>query len=122
VLGEILRSHLFPKTSRKWKLYSGLFVLLKLKLVLPFPECTLVKSLREQNLSSAFCIVGKIVQQTKKEVSKPYTFPLPCTPTAFRLSFQLPPRIETCIYLASVLETNFVLQKKPLGSSTEYRI
>ena len=38
VLGETLRSHLFPETSRKWKLYSGLFVLLKLKPVLPFSE------------------------------------------------------------------------------------
>jgi len=35
VLGETLRSHLFPDTSRKRKLYSGLFVLLKLKLSLP---------------------------------------------------------------------------------------
>lgn len=34
VLGETLRSHLFPETSRKHKLYSGLFVLLKL--TLPF--------------------------------------------------------------------------------------
>lgn len=32
VLGETLRAHLFPETSRKRKLYSGLFVLLKLKL------------------------------------------------------------------------------------------
>jgi len=31
VLGETLRSYLFPDTSRKRKLYSGLFVLLKLK-------------------------------------------------------------------------------------------
>lgn len=35
VLGETLRSHVFPETSRKRKLYSGLFVLLKLKLSLP---------------------------------------------------------------------------------------
>lgn len=31
VLGETLRSHLFPQTHRKHKIYSGLFVLLKLK-------------------------------------------------------------------------------------------
>ena len=36
VLGETLRSQLFPETSRKYKLYSGLFVLLKLKLTLDF--------------------------------------------------------------------------------------
>jgi hypothetical protein len=42
VLRETLRSHLFPKTSRKWKLYSGLFVLLKLKPVLPFTDFKLV--------------------------------------------------------------------------------
>ena len=35
VLGETLRSQIFPETSRKRKLYSGLFVLLKLKLALP---------------------------------------------------------------------------------------
>lgn len=34
VLGETLRAHMFPETSRKRKLYSGLFVLLKLKLSL----------------------------------------------------------------------------------------
>lgn len=38
VLGETLRSHLFPETCRKRKLYSGLFVLLKLKLSLSHPE------------------------------------------------------------------------------------
>ena len=35
VLGETLRSQVFPETSRKRKLYSGLFLLLKLKLSLP---------------------------------------------------------------------------------------
>lgn len=35
VLGETLRSQLFPETSRKRKLYSGLFVLLKLHLSVP---------------------------------------------------------------------------------------
>jgi hypothetical protein len=38
VLGETLRSHLFTETSRKRKLYSGLFVLLKLKLAVDFME------------------------------------------------------------------------------------
>jgi len=36
VLGETLRSYLFPETSRKRKLYSGLFVVLKLKFSLPY--------------------------------------------------------------------------------------
>ena len=34
-LGESLRSSLFPEGTRKHKLYSGLFVLLKLKLTIP---------------------------------------------------------------------------------------
>jgi len=38
VLGNTLRSHIFPETSRKRKLYSGLFVLLKLKLTVDFLE------------------------------------------------------------------------------------
>jgi len=38
VLGETLRSPLFPETNRKRKLYSGLFVLLKLKLSLHYQE------------------------------------------------------------------------------------
>jgi len=38
VLGETLRSHIFPENSRKHKLYSGLFVLLKLKLTVDFLE------------------------------------------------------------------------------------
>lgn len=38
VLGEALRSHLFPEPHRKHKLYSGLFVLLKLKWSLPYPK------------------------------------------------------------------------------------
>jgi hypothetical protein len=38
VLGETLRPHLFPETSRKRELYSGLFVLLKLKLSLQYLE------------------------------------------------------------------------------------
>ncbi len=38
ILGDTLRSHVFPETSPKRKLFSGLFVLLKLKLTLPYPE------------------------------------------------------------------------------------
>lgn len=38
VVGETLRAHVFPETSRKRKLYSGFFVLLKLKLALPYSE------------------------------------------------------------------------------------
>ena len=38
VLGETLRSHIFPESSRKYKLYSGLFVLLKFKLTVAFLE------------------------------------------------------------------------------------
>lgn len=36
VLGESFRSYLFPETTRKHKLYSGLFLLLKLKFALSF--------------------------------------------------------------------------------------
>ena len=36
VLSETLRTHLFPETSQKHRLYSGLFVLLKLKLSLHY--------------------------------------------------------------------------------------
>ncbi len=42
ILGEALRSHLFPQTHRKHKIYSGLFVLLKLNLLLPYHEFKLV--------------------------------------------------------------------------------
>lgn len=38
VLGETLRIHVFPDTSRKRKLYSGLFVLLKLQFSLPHQQ------------------------------------------------------------------------------------
>lgn len=44
ILGETLRSHLFPEPHRKHKLYSGLFVLLKLKWTLPYPKFKLVLS------------------------------------------------------------------------------
>ena len=45
VLGETLRSQLFPETSRKCKLYSGLFVLLKLKLSLPYNDFRKIQTL-----------------------------------------------------------------------------
>jgi hypothetical protein len=38
VLGETLRTHLFAQTRRKWQAYSGVFVLLKLKLQLQRSE------------------------------------------------------------------------------------
>lgn len=37
-LGETLRETIFPKDSRKQKLYSGLFIFLKLKINLPPPD------------------------------------------------------------------------------------
>jgi len=52
VLGETLRSHLFPETSPKRKLFSGLFVLLKLKLALPYPEFRKITSLARQTFHS----------------------------------------------------------------------
>jgi hypothetical protein len=52
VLGETLPSHLFPETSRKWKLYSGLFVLLKLKCSLPYQEFRKISSLALQTFYS----------------------------------------------------------------------
>jgi len=52
VLGETLRSHMFPETSRKRKLYSGLFVLLKLKLSLPHHEFKQVAFLALQTFRS----------------------------------------------------------------------
>ena len=39
LLGETLRSFLFPVNDRKQRLYSGLFILLKFKLNLSPPEC-----------------------------------------------------------------------------------
>ena len=48
VLGETLRANLFPETSRKRNLYSGLFVLLKLKLSLPYQKFKQISSLALQ--------------------------------------------------------------------------
>lgn len=52
VLGETLRSHLFPETSRKRRLYSGLFVLLKLKLSLSYLQFRQITSLALQTFHS----------------------------------------------------------------------
>jgi hypothetical protein len=52
VLGETLRSHLFPETTRKRKLYSGLFVLLKLKLALNCLDFKQIHILALQSFSS----------------------------------------------------------------------
>jgi hypothetical protein len=52
VLGETLRSHLFSETSRKHKLYSGLFTLLKLKLSISYQEFSKVRSLALQTFHS----------------------------------------------------------------------
>ena len=54
VLGETLRTQLFPETSRKRKLYSGLFVLLKLKLSLPDQQ---LKSLHAFTLQALHSIL-----------------------------------------------------------------
>ena len=52
VLGETLRSQVFSEISRKHKLYSGLFVLLKLKLSLASQEFKLIVSLALQTFRS----------------------------------------------------------------------
>jgi transposase len=49
VLGETLRTHLFAETRRKWQAYSGLFVLLKLKLELRTSE---LRQLADQALAT----------------------------------------------------------------------
>ena len=51
-LGEMLRSALFPEDSRKYKLYSGLFVLLKLKLSLPKQDFLPISSRALSSFSS----------------------------------------------------------------------
>lgn len=52
VLGETLRTYLFPAASRKRKLYSGLFVLLKLKLSVTYPDFRHVNHLALQTFHS----------------------------------------------------------------------
>ena len=51
-LGETLRSSLFPKSTRKHKMYSGLFVLLKLKLALSRRDFLPISSLALTSFSS----------------------------------------------------------------------
>ena len=51
-LGETLRSSLFPKGTRKHKMYSGLFVLLKLKLALSRRDFLPISSLALTSFSS----------------------------------------------------------------------
>ncbi|MBI5839189.1 MAG: transposase [Chloroflexi bacterium] len=52
VLGEALRSQLFPLPQRKHKLFSGLFVLLKLKWSLPYQKFKLVSQQALQTFAS----------------------------------------------------------------------
>lgn len=52
VLGETLRSQVFPETSRKRKLYSGLFLLLKLKLSLPYNDFRKIQTLALQTFQT----------------------------------------------------------------------
>jgi Transposase DDE domain len=52
VLGETLRSQVFPETSRKRKLYSGLFVLLKLKLSLHYLQFRKIHALALHSFQS----------------------------------------------------------------------
>lgn len=61
VLGETLRAHLFPETSRKHKLYSGLFVLLKLKVALPYPQFRKIHALASQTFHAILLPVRTFV-------------------------------------------------------------
>ena len=56
-LGETIRSKLFPEGTRKHKLYSGLFVLLKLKLNFSRHEFIPISSLA---LSSFSTIISSV--------------------------------------------------------------
>ena len=49
VLGQTLRTHVFPDSSRKRKLFSGLFVLLKLKLSLSYHQFAKISALALQS-------------------------------------------------------------------------
>jgi hypothetical protein len=57
ILGETLRSHLFPQTHLKRKLFSGLFVLLRLKLTVPRPQ---FEQLSRKALQAFACIVAPV--------------------------------------------------------------
>ncbi len=56
-LGETLRPTLFPKGSRKHKLYSSLFVLLKLKLAITRQVFLPISSLALDSFTSLICYV-----------------------------------------------------------------
>ena len=56
-LGETLRSTLFPEGSRKHKLYSGLFILLKLKFNLSKQDFLPISSLALSSFTSLVCPV-----------------------------------------------------------------
>ena len=61
VLGETLRAQLFLETSRKRKLYSGLFVLLKLKFPLPYNQFRKIHALALQSFQSILLPVRTFV-------------------------------------------------------------
>ena len=54
-LGETLRSTLFPEGSRKHKLYSGLFVLLKLKLTITRQDFLPISSIALSSSTNLVC-------------------------------------------------------------------
>ena len=54
-LGETLRATLFPEGSRKHKLYSRLFVLLKLKLTMPRQDFLPISSLALSSFTNLVC-------------------------------------------------------------------
>ena len=56
-LGETLRSALFPEGTRKHKIYSGLFVLLKLKLTMPRQDFLPISSSALSSFSDLVCNV-----------------------------------------------------------------
>ena len=56
-LGEMLRSVLFPEGTRKHKLYSGLFVLLKLKLTMPGQDFLPISSRALSSFANLICSV-----------------------------------------------------------------
>jgi hypothetical protein len=60
-LGETLRETIFPKESRKQKLYSGLFVFLKLKIDLAPPDFLRSASLALSSFKSCFLLVRTLV-------------------------------------------------------------
>jgi hypothetical protein len=55
-LGETLREALFPGDNRKYKLYSGLFVLLKLKLMISLQDYTRISL--QAMASFSLCFLG----------------------------------------------------------------